>query len=279
MQCLHPLDVRNPKTGSYMLVPCGKCPACLHRRQNEWAYRLMLEDVYSPTPTYFGTLTYEDSNLEINDKGLPTLNPSTLSSFLKRTRQKLFRDYGCTVRWFACGEYGDTFLRPHYHFMLYDCTAPFNELQAIIEQMWPNGFVTLSYITPQRAKYVAKYTIKQLTDTFEDVVPPFATMTRRPAFGRAVFNDSKQIDKWRNLRSFTVYDIQGTPYNMPRYIRERVFSKKDLQIRQFAYEVGRDLSYNGFVSYQAKVDYEYSFLDNYERLFYYRESLKGIRKK
>ena len=28
---------------NFMTVPCGKCPACLNKRSNEWAFRILQE--------------------------------------------------------------------------------------------------------------------------------------------------------------------------------------------------------------------------------------------
>lgn len=90
--------------------PCGKCLACRESQASVWKLRCQFEAVECDTFA-FVTLTYADEHLPYGR----SLCPSHLSSFIKRLRKSL--DY--PIRYFACGEYGSKFGRPHYHLIIF----------------------------------------------------------------------------------------------------------------------------------------------------------------
>lgn len=205
-----------------MVVPCGRCPACRRRKQNEWAFRILEEAKYTKS-CYFVTLTYNDDFLPFSDLGVPTLVPHHLTSFFKNLRY----DIG-SFRYFACGEYGDQFDRPHYHFILfYNGNFSDDFVKSSIEKRWSGGFTQVENgITDRRAKYCAKYSMKQVGFDYGDCVPPFARMSRRPGLGKQFLNQFP-IEKLRKLDQWFVNDYRGTPYNLPRYYREAIYSKDE----------------------------------------------------
>lgn len=205
-----------------IIVPCGRCPACRRRKQNEWAYRI-LEEVKKTRNTFFVTLTYADENLVFSDSGIPTLDPDRIHKLTKDLRYRIG-----SYRYFLCGEYGDQFDRPHYHICLFvNSDESVEDLRKIFEKCWPEGFTKIDCgISASRAKYCAKYSMKQLNFDYQDVVPPFARMSRRPGIGKT-FLDPKIMDRFRKLDLWTVYDYQGTPYPLPRYYRDTIFSYED----------------------------------------------------
>ena len=89
MDCLRPVHVLNPVFKSkrfkvdteyrllhqnepkYVDRPCGKCLACMKRRQNDWAFRIQSETKKYPCRSFFVTLTIDDEHLH-NEKDLQT---------------------------------------------------------------------------------------------------------------------------------------------------------------------------------------------------------------
>lgn len=242
MDCWYPITV--PRHTNYrgkdnllytyvygrMQVPCGRCPACRRRKQNEWAYRILEEAKYCRC-TAFVTLTYDDDHLPISSLGVPTLDPGHLHKFFKNLR------YNFDFRYFACGEYGDKFERPHYHFILFtNSDLSIDQIKKHIEDRWTYGFIEFqSPVTPGRAKYCAKYSMKQIGFDYQDAVPPFARMSRRPGLGKK-FLDMVDIDKLRRLNQWHVHDQAGTPYNLPRYYKERMYSKDEIDAHSMLLE-------------------------------------------
>ena len=86
-----------------LLIPCGKCEACVQNKALEWTARLMKE-AEEWKYTYFVTLTYDDNHVK-------DLNKRDLQLFLKRFRKKT----GFEMKYYITGEYGEMTFRPHYH--------------------------------------------------------------------------------------------------------------------------------------------------------------------
>lgn len=107
---------------------------------------------------------------------------------MKRLRTKLQRDTGHVgVKFFACGEYGDTTLRPHYHIILFNCPLP--DLQEkhpipvdgkikwirqydtngepllyspLLASCWSNGRSPIGQVSFESCAYVARYVVKTI---------------------------------------------------------------------------------------------------------------------
>lgn len=116
----------------YIEVPCGKCYHCMITRVNEWVTRMTANSMYSKN-TYYITLTYDSALFgtkffsetdpvihSFNEfhKKMPAplrLEKSHLQKFFKRLR----KNTGAKFQYFACGEYGGTYSRPHYHVIIW----------------------------------------------------------------------------------------------------------------------------------------------------------------
>ena len=62
--CLRPKKVFVRSLNSFEYVPCGKCEACINRKNNELAYRVECESK-AHHYTYFFTLTYDNDHLPV----------------------------------------------------------------------------------------------------------------------------------------------------------------------------------------------------------------------
>lgn len=78
---------------------------------------------------WFVTLTYDDWKT-INETGCPpySLDKSHLQTFNESMR-KAARYCGEEYRFFACGEYGDLYERPHYHLSIFGLSPSFLGIQ------------------------------------------------------------------------------------------------------------------------------------------------------
>lgn len=246
MDCWYPITIHKRKRfkdkesnitfeysdGSFMQVPCGRCPACRRRKQNEWAFRC-LEEVKVSKITAFVTLTYDDDHLPLSASGVPTLCPAHLTKLFKDLRYRID-----SFRYFACGEYGDTFGRPHAHLLLfYNGLSSLKEIEDAFSECWFYGHIKFEPgITAGRAKYCAKYSMKNIGFDYGDVVPPFARMSRRPGIGKAFKDNKSLIAKMRRLDQWVVHDYQGTPYVLPRYYKEHLYSKDEIDTHSLLVE-------------------------------------------
>lgn len=218
-------DVRNSGPSfelveDYIEIPCGKCIGCRLQQSREWATRIMLE-AQDHDECWFVTLTYDDEHVpelefakdvdpdsgELLDTGkLLTLCKRDLQLFNKRLRKHFSAD---KIRFFACGEYGETTARPHYHsiyFGLHIKDLQFFKMSKLgdkyftsdtLTRLWGNGHVLLAQVTWESAAYVARYVTKKLTGDaakywYDDIglTAPFTVMSRRPGIASRYFEEN-----------------------------------------------------------------------------------------
>lgn len=159
----------------------------------------------------FITLTWNDSNVPINEWGVPTLVTDEMKNFRRRLcRNKEFPYSENSLRWYGVGEYGKdefhdnklpteekyeasnikAYGRPHYHMVLFGCGA---ESEPLVEKAWNSGedvhefegrvtrgFVQTGLLNADRAAYIAQYTTKKMTSAGDDRL-----MHRYPEFQRS----------------------------------------------------------------------------------------------
>ena len=149
---------------------------------------------------YFITLTYDDEKLPEDGR----LCKEDLQKFFKRYRKNLKQE----IKYFACGEYGETTHRPHYHIVLF--TNSVVDKQTIAEQWQFNGHVDIKPCQESGLRYVIGYTLKKLRsdDTFQ---------VCSKGLGLQLLKDSKKI------RQDGYVTYKGVKYNIPRYILDKMY--------------------------------------------------------
>lgn len=234
MQCFHPRTIRVPYTrynypegpdafsrdaqrGIQHLhsiqVPCGKCPACLRNRQMSWSFRIEEEERSHKFCGLFITLTYSNEFLPRGG----SLKKVHLQKFFKRLK----RLAGFPIVYYACGEYGSRYGRPHYHACLFfDEYLDWN----LIVKAWKYGRRDIKPFLPSRGAYVAKYTMKQIGFDYGEKVAPFALMSK--GIGKSFISGTGALLGRLNL--FTVANQSGRIIPLPRYYKDRIYSPYQL---------------------------------------------------
>ncbi|QCS36123.1 replication initiator protein [Capybara microvirus Cap1_SP_133] len=167
---------------AYEEIPCGTCIGCRIDYAKRWTARCVAES-YLHDQSWFVTLTYDDDHLPA-DK---LLHKEDLQDFIKKIR----RSKKC--RYFACGEYGDSFGRPHYHLILFglalDDARPYCKRGSStaftsrwLSKLWNKGFIMIENFDPGCAEYVARYVLKK-RGSWNEPTPPFLLMSRKPGIG------------------------------------------------------------------------------------------------
>lgn len=121
-RCEKPIIIRNKSvTRGGVQVPCGRCASCMARAVSNWSYRLLQEDKQAET-SYFVTLTYGNDRIPISKAGWMDLSKRDLQLFFKRLRKwhDTNGSLGKPLKYYAVGEYGGKFRRPHYHIILFN---------------------------------------------------------------------------------------------------------------------------------------------------------------
>lgn len=206
--------------GNRFLLPCSQCIGCRLERSRQWAVRCMHEaSLYENN--CFLTLTYDNHHLPENK----SLVLDDLQRFLKRLRKKYSSR---KIRFYACGEYGDLYKRPHYHVCLFNFDFEDKKLfksrndirlytSDILQSLWNYGLSSVGSLTFESAAYVARYITKKITgkdakDYYKDRKPEFNTMSRRGGIGQS-WIDQNYSDVYPADRVV----VRGKECRPPRY--------------------------------------------------------------
>lgn len=193
--------------GSSLALPCGRCQGCLSDKAQQWAMRCVHESQMHARNCFI-TLTYsnetvpQDYSLKLRDWQL----------FMKRLRKHAGTN---NIRFFACGEYGEKLLRPHYHALIFN--YDFNDKKLYrtnkngdrlyksetLNKIWGKSSINeVGNVTYKSARYCAGYIIKKQLNRGDDqkyyrlspvdghlyeVAKEFAVMSRRPGIGTTWF--------------------------------------------------------------------------------------------
>lgn len=284
--CLHPVTVPDSrKPGTFRKVPCGKCEACLSARSYSWSRRINVE-ASQHKYVFFVTLTYSDdfvpvfypedalyyqfvtdrqrsdildylSENEVSEKYL-VLRYNDVQNFLKRlrnyvydckhipTEQKMFRFY-------CCGEYGPTTLRPHYHLLFFLDSDYLGEPRgkrglcrffSLVRKAWsvpsednkyriPIGRVDHQYVRDSAASYCSSYV------TSFSYIPallrcsafkPFCHASKAPPLGSFKFDVSQAraivVGGYNELTNFSGCEADGN-VTIPLFksLKDRLFPR------------------------------------------------------
>lgn len=228
-------------------IPCRQCIACRVERSRQWAIRCMHEaSLYDDN--CFITLTYSDENLP----AAGSLVPNDFRDFMYRLRSRIA--YICetkklprhNIRFYACGEYGDQFARPHYHALIFNFdfydktkwrTTDHGHVlyrSKLLEELWPLGTSEVGAVTFDSAAYVARYCVKKVNgdraaEHYHVVDAEGRSHMRVPEFGRMSLKPGIG-DPWLKKFGKEVYDfdfvlVNGVKVKPPKfYDRKYQFS-------------------------------------------------------
>lgn len=231
-------------------VPCGNCMGCKLEHARQWSVRMMHEKKFH-AETSFVTLTYDDQHVPENF----SVNVRDLQLFMKRLRKALAPR---RVRFYACGEYGDLNLRPHYHAILFGYDPPGQAFHSQSERgdkqytsshlssLWSAGLATTGLVTTESCRYVAQYCMKKIktndefglsrywrvspiTGELHQVRPEFAVMSRRPGIGQA-YVDQFKSDFFPS--GYIVVD--GVKQAPPRFYKSKLSEEEQRHLKLYA---------------------------------------------
>lgn len=239
MNCVSPFR----KDG--MDFPCGRCYYCLSRRASGWSFRLMREDRVSRS-SFFLTLTYANEYVHVTGNHFLTLSKRDVQLFIKRLRKL---HIGSRLRYFAVGEYGGQYDRPHYHVIIFNLdlalflgekvatqirlgNMPLDGKHQYFPATWPAGNVTIGRVSDASVGYTLKYMLKPTrvpVHQRDDRVPEFQLMSK----GLGASYLTKQMIRWHKddlYQRMYVPLLDGKKIAMPRYYKEKIYSKLQRQL-------------------------------------------------
>jgi len=197
------------------------------------------------TDNCFLTLTYDDDHLPDDY----SVHVGVHQKFIRALRDSITSK----IRFFACGEYGDTDLRPHYHYLIFNYRptdlilhSKKNSIPLYtskkIQSIWSNGFSTIGNLTYQTAAYCARYTFKKIGGPLADshytrihplsgnlvrVQPEFSKQSLRPGIGDAWYQTFKS-DIYPS--DFCVVD--GKKHPVPKFYVKKLAEEERTKIKR-----------------------------------------------
>lgn len=259
MDCLHPKTIWPHRSEEWLeryeecpvTVPCGKCLACLEKVRGEWIFRLEIEHRHS-SGALFITLTYDEKHLRSDCN----VNKRDVQLWLKRLRKA----HGPGIRYFAVGEYGSKFGRPHYHVLLFNCTN-----DGMVRNAWkdvegkPIGLVHVGRVTRASIAYCTKYIIQKDDDVGERE-KPFRLMSRAYGIGGRYLSD--EMVAWHRRGLFNYAMVNDTKVALPRFYRDKIWydmdQKQELHKASLLLVLGRRIAAEKF--------YKDRFGENWQRV-------------
>lgn len=186
-------------------IPCGKCEGCRCDKANDNATKAYLESQNWPINAFL-TLTYDNTHLPKKR----TLLKADLQKFWKRLRKHIKPQ---KIKYLACGEYGPTTLRPHYHAAVFNYwpndATPYkkNEVGDMLytseelNKIWGLGYVIIGNLTYESAAYIARYVYKKAyggekLQLKTGKTPEYTTCSKRPGLAKNWY-ENKTL--WKKL--------------------------------------------------------------------------------
>lgn len=95
---------------------------------------------------------------------VPFLSRSHVTNFLKRVRvtssRQGFDPLQYPIRYLLCGEYGESFARPHFHILLFfKSKEQYNSIEKVFAEKWKFGNALSRRFTGTGASYMSSYTV------------------------------------------------------------------------------------------------------------------------
>lgn len=228
MKCHSPVNIRDPvqpDSKHYIAVPCGRCAACLTNKRSEWVIR-MKEELKISVGAAFITLTYNEKNVPHTDDGLLTLDKKDLQNFFKRLR----KNDPIKIKYYAVGEYGSNFERPHYHAICFNVGSDINLFRNKVEKAWstnkePIGRIDCGPAQGSALSYCAGYIINRYDFPSDGRSKPFSLISK--SLGISYVEKRK---KWHmdDLTRQYVAMPGGIKLPLPRYYKQKLFDKRQL---------------------------------------------------
>jgi len=247
----------SPLTIGLNTFKCGQCTECLIQRSQEWAFRLEQEAKDSSSGVFL-TLTLDDEN-QIwvdTDEGqtVTTLHKPDVQKFLKRLRHaqgplKNKQDYKEKLRYFLCGEYGETTQRAHYHAIIFNLKK---EVIQKLDTIWNKGHIKVGDVTSKSIRYVTNYMLLKNANHVKPQQKPFTLMSRKPILGaRYVVNNYYQHHEQKSVELVSKTKQRRVLYNC---YKRKIFTNEDLpEINAKAQEIFE----------QRKEEFRQKILDKY----------------
>lgn len=238
----HTYNLPDGSVSRSVAVPCGKCYVCRKNKVDEWSFRLRQEQKHA-NASHFVTLTYAPEHVPRTANNFKTLHYHDLRKYWMRLRKWMKHDGVALgdLRYYAVGEYGENFGRPHYHAIVLNATIDhIIEAWCVIDRGTtreqargrPIGHVHIGTVTTDSIAYCVKYLDKGRkvpAHARDDRVKEFARMSRN--LGASYM--TPEMIAWHRADPSRNYIQDGLhKIALPKYYRDRIFTPQQREIQR-----------------------------------------------
>ena len=107
-----------------LIVRCGRCEHCRKYQNDEWATRMIMEQIGSECSVFFVTLSFAESHY----KKIAYVERTQVYREYVVPFKKRLRSYGVKFRFFCVSELGEQYGRFHFHFVIFVNKLVFSSL-------------------------------------------------------------------------------------------------------------------------------------------------------
>lgn len=252
---------------SHVQVPCGKCPKCLKRKASHWSFRLNQETKVSSSACFI-TLTYETPPL--TETGYQTLKKEDFQNFMKRLRKQTHNK----LKYYACGEYGGSTTRPHYHAIVFNLPQSYIEKPEKLEKTWTHGHIHITHSNQLTIGYVAGYVLKggytpteEINKETGEITPDsrqkeFSLMSKKMGLN---YLTPQMLQYYKSRNIGAIVTDNGQILSMPRYFKDKIFTKEEKQKINDEWQAIRNMDFNGYTSHQHEVAHKKQIIKQHDK--------------
>lgn len=219
---------------------------CINNKRKHWTLRLGEEAEQSVYPVLFVTLTYANHSLPwtLDDHPIikkhfgEELNEVTLLTrdvqlFNKLVRQNNRFHTDAQYRYYAAGEYGEKYGRPHYHLIMFNVHP---KTMHKLPNYWKHGHIDLQLCNHQDkvSNYVSGYIVNAHSHALRINKKPFSIMSKRPYLGHTYV---QRMYDYHKRNQIAYIDRITYKQSLPRIYKNKIFEQWELNaMKQPAYE-------------------------------------------
>jgi hypothetical protein len=209
------------------------------------------------------TLTYDDENLPINEKGHPTLVKYHMQKFTKDLRNYIKRTFQdeYKVKYYTVGEYGDLFQRPHYHSIMYNLPRPLIDHPSGVNLIWDRGRVQIDDANNSTMAYVTGYVAKKFKSDQprHNGIPEFNLMSKGLGLSWITKRRARYL---KQIKQPFITLEGGEKIAIPRLFKDYIFD--DIERHEITRSLIKPISDDTFENEQHKIEYIKRQFDAYK---------------
>lgn len=219
----------------YLTIPCGRCRLCKSKIAKEWKVRLHYELQSTPRhkiegrlvpKAFFLTFTLKDEYLTDDEK--------VYAPWLVRFRDNYRKKYKKSPRYFAITDRGSQYGRLHLHMVIFDPACSSNVMSKHLKSWYSYGFFHIRWIYSETIdEYITGYLsgdnlYKDVPVKHGKAVCDKALRYKPRVFVSKGLGCKCADESYIKRRDDGLVDINGYLYALPRYYRDKWYTKREL---------------------------------------------------